>query len=247
MTGCVTKLNSKGQEVLETVENKKCVVLLSGGLDSTTLLYSLVANYECWPLTIVYGQKHQKEVIAARNICEARGGDLLSRWKMVDLSILRNLLPSALTGVGEIPKGHYADESMKATVVPNRNMILLAVAGGYANGIGAQYLAYGPHKGDHPIYPDCRTEFIEAIRSALRLATGWSDDGLLLLTPFDLMTKADIVKLGRSLNVPFRLTWSCYEGNDVHCGVCGTCTERREAFQLAGVKDPTKYDVEVSR
>ena len=221
---------------------EKCVVLLSGGLDSTTLLYSLVNMYECYPLTISYGQRHQKEVTAARNVCEARNVNLLHRWKYVDLSILGALLPSTLTGVGDIPEGHYADESMKATVVPNRNMILLSVAGGYASGLGAKYVAYAPHKGDHIIYPDCRPEFVVAIRNALRLGTGWNNDGVMLSAPFDDMTKADIVKLGAKLTVPFNKTWSCYNGREYHCGVCGTCVERKEAFKLAGVEDPTIYE-----
>lgn len=227
-----------------TREHKRCVVLLSGGLDSTVLMYSLVNEYEVWPLTIAYGQRHNKEIIAARNVCEARDYNLLLRWKYVDLSVLRNLLPSALTGKGEIPLGHYEAESMKATVVPNRNMILLAVAGGYADGLGAKHVAYGAHFGDHAIYPDCREVFIQSCRQTIRLGTGWNEDGVELHTPFSRMTKADVVKLGEKLNVPFERTWSCYEGKDVHCGVCGTCTERREAFQLAKVHDPTVYIAE---
>lgn len=216
----------------------KCVVLLSGGIDSTVLMYHLVELYECWPLTIEYGQKHVKEVLAARNVCEARGGDLLRRWKFVDLSVLRSLLPSALTGVGEIPKGHYADESMKSTVVPNRNMILLAIAAGYAQGIGAKSVAYGAHANDRAVYPDCRPEFAAAMYRAIKLGTGWQQDGVELKTPFVDYAKADVVKLGRKLNVPFKLTWSCYEKGGRPCLRCGTCTERIEAFKLAGFRDP---------
>jgi 7-cyano-7-deazaguanine synthase len=222
----------------------KCVILLSGGLDSTVLVYSLVNEFEVYPLTINYGQKHNKEVLAARNVCEARDHNLLLRWKYQDLSVLRTLLPSALTGVGEIPAGHYEDVSMKQTVVPNRNMILLAIASGYAQGIGAKYVAYAAHHGDHAIYPDCRPEFVQALRDAIRLGTGWSNDGIELLTPFVGKSKADVVGIGKKLNVPFRLTWSCYQGGEVHCGYCGTCTERKEAFKLAGVEDPTKYIAE---
>ena len=226
------------------LESRKCVVLLSGGLDSTVLLYSLVDRFECYPLTISYGQSHIKEITAARNVCEARDHNLLLRWKYLNLDVLRTLLPSSLTGVGKIPQGHYEEESMKSTVVPNRNMIFLAIAAGYANGIGAKHVAYGAHKGDHAIYPDCREEFIQACRITIMLGTGWNRDGVELHTPFSHITKAGIVGRGRSYNVPFDLTWSCYEGGDTHCGVCGTCTERREAFQLAGVKDPTKYIAE---
>lgn len=222
---------------------KKAVVLLSGGIDSTVLLYSMIADYECYPLAINYGQRHSKELLAARNVCEARGGGLLHRLRYLDLRVLGQLLPSSLTGVGKIPEGHYADESMKATVVPNRNMILLSLAAGYAQGIGAHYVAYAAHEGDHPIYPDCRPEFIIAVDEAVHLGTGWAQEGVRLLAPFVLVAKKDIVTLGKSLNVPFHLTWSCYVGGDIHCGKCGTCVERREAFQLARVKDPTVYEV----
>ena len=220
----------------------KCVVLLSGGIDSTTLMYKLVSDYEVYPLTISYGQRHVKEIMAARNVCEARGGSLLLRWKYINLDILKLLLPSALTGVGKVPEGHYEDESMKSTVVPNRNMILLAIAGGYAAGMGAKAVAYAAHTGDHAIYPDCRPEFIDVLRTALRLGTSWNNDGVSLWAPFSSMSKADIVKLGRSLNVPYKLTWSCYKGGDAHCGVCGTCRERIEAFERAEVADPTVYE-----
>ena len=227
------------------MNDKKCVVLLSGGLDSTVLLYSLINEHECWPLTVSYGQRHDKEVIAARNVCEARDHNLLLRLKYVNLSALGNLLPSALTGVGEVPLGHYQEESMKATVVPNRNMILLAIAAGYAQGINAKHVAYGAHFGDHAIYPDCRKVFIQSCMHTIRLGTGWNDDGVELHTPFSRKTKKDIVKLGEKLNVPFKMTWSCYEGKDIHCGCCGTCVERQEAFRLAGVKDPTMYASEL--
>ncbi len=217
----------------------RVVVLFSGGLDSTVLLYSLMPDYGCYPLTMNYGQRHSKEVTSARNICEGLG--IIKKWKLVDLSMLRNLLPSALTGIGDIPEGHYADESMKSTVVPNRNMILLAIAAGYAQGIGAN-VAYGAHKGDHPIYPDCRPEFIESVGKTISLGTGWNYDGVVLRTPFVDSTKADLVRLGSKLGVPFGLTWSCYKGGEKHCGLCGTCSERKESFQLAGIEDPTKYE-----
>ncbi len=220
----------------------KAVVLLSGGIDSTTLMYDMIQDAEVYPITVSYGQRHDKEIMAARNVCEARGGDLIRRWKYVNLGVLGTLLPSSLTGIGEIPEGHYADASMKSTVVPNRNMILLAIAAGYANGLEAKLVAYAPHSGDHPIYPDCRPEFIEAVGKAIRLGTGFEPgEGVELITPYSRKTKADIVALGKKLNVPYHLTWSCYKGGEEHCGVCGTCVERKEAFKLAGVKDPTKY------
>jgi 7-cyano-7-deazaguanine synthase len=156
----------------------------------------------------------------------------------VDLESLGRILPSTLTGEGEIPEGHYAAEVMKQTVVPNRNMILLAIAAGYAEGLGAGFVAYAAHAGDHYIYPDCRPEFVEAVRSAIQLAT---ETRVQLLTPFLYWYKKDIVSWGKELGVPWKLTWSCYKGGEKHCGKCGTCIERKEAFILAGVDDPTEY------
>jgi len=212
---------------------EKCVVLLSGGIDSTVLMYSLVEKYEVWPTTISYGQRHAKEIMAARNVCEARGNWLLKRWRYVDLSILGTLLPSSLTGVGDVPEGRYDDVVMRSTVVPNRNMILLAIATGYAGGIGAKYVAYAPHQGDHPIYTDCRPEFIAEMREAIRLG-----NDIELLTPFSILTKTAIVKIGMSLTVPFKLTWSCYSGLERPCLRCGTCVERVEAFLTSNSVDP---------
>ena len=219
------------------------VVLLSGGLDSSVLLYKMAQEGNVYPLTINYGQRHSKEVTAARNICESLGKDVLQRWKYLNLSAdLKSLLPSTLTGVGDIPEGHYEDESMKATVVPNRNMILLSLAAGYATGLGIKQVCYAAHSGDHAIYPDCRPEFIDTLKRAVKLGTGWTSDGVELESPFMFLTKAQVVMLGSKLGVPFERTWSCYNGRDLHCGKCGTCTERLEAFQLAGVKDPTVYE-----
>jgi 7-cyano-7-deazaguanine synthase len=223
------------------INAEKVVVLLSGGIDSSTLLFNLKMNYECYPLSIIYGQKHSKETDAASKIAFAAG--VVDRLRILKLPQLGKLLPSSLTDKDvPIPEGHYADESMKSTVVPNRNMILLAIAAGYAQGIGARFVAYAPHKGDHPIYPDCRPIFIDAVAKAIKLGTGWTYEGVQLLTPFSNFTKADIVKIGNALKVPFKDTWSCYKGGLKHCGKCGTCVERREAFVLAGVKDPTVYE-----
>lgn len=218
--------------------SEKCVVLLSGGMDSATLMYSLIESYEVWPITLTYGQKHQKEILAARNLCEARGAWLLNRWKCIDLSILRTLLPSAITTGETVPHGYYDDENMKDTVVPNRNMILLSIASGYASGVGAKYVAYGAHMGDHAIYPDCRPEFISSLRTSIRLGTGWDNDGVELLTPLISMDKGDIAILGHKLSVPFAKSWTCYEGKERPCLKCGSCTERTSAFLKAGYADP---------
>jgi 7-cyano-7-deazaguanine synthase len=220
----------------------KCVVLFSGGIDSSTLLFDLRdKGYDCYPLTITYGQRHRREIYAAIDVCEVIGGSILSNWKYLELDALREFLPSSLTGKGDIPVGHYQDITMRSTVVPNRNMILLAIAGGYAQGINAKYVAYAPHMGDHPVYPDCRPAFIAAVEQAIKIGTGWEDEGVELLTPYAALTKADIIVKGQRLNVPYSRTWSCYKGDDIHCGVCGTCNERKEAFRLAGVIDPTQY------
>jgi 7-cyano-7-deazaguanine synthase len=138
-----------------------------------------------------------------------------------------------------VPDGHYADESMRATVVPNRNMIMLAVAGGIAVARRLESVAYAAHAGDHAIYPDCRPEFANAVGEALELCD-WHP--VRLWTPYVAKTKAQIAARAGAIGVPIAATWSCYKGGAVHCGTCGTCVERREAFYLAGVTDPTAYE-----
>jgi len=220
----------------------KIVVLHSGGLDSSVLLYQLVKEgNDCYPLSIIYGQRHKLEVVFAESISKSLG--ILERHKVLDLSNIQCLLPSSLTGSSEIPNGHYEDESMKSTVVPNRNMILLSIAAGYAQGIKADSVAYAAHAGDHAIYPDCRPAFISSIRDTIKLGTGWIlDEGIELITPYVNFGKDRVVKLGKKYGVPFESTWSCYKGGRYHCGVCGTCVERKEAFKLAQVTDPTIYE-----
>ena len=215
----------------------KAVVLFSGGLDSTVLASHLLSQgAEVRLLSIDYGQRHAKEL--------AHGEALAKHMNLPRKSLLLHDLGDLLKGSSltddsvELPEGHYAEESMKATVVPNRNMILLALAGGYALSSGFDTIAYAAHAGDHFIYPDCRPEFAEAMEEALGLAD-WND--LSLYRPFVDMTKADLVRLGTELGTPLEMTWSCYAGMDVHCGKCGTCVERKEAFELAKVHDPTKY------
>ena len=215
----------------------KAVVLFSGGLDSTVLASHLLSQgAEVRLLSIDYGQRHAKEL--------AHGEALAKHMNLPRKSLLLPDLGDLLKGSSltddsvELPEGHYAEESMKATVVPNRNMILLALAGGYALSSGFDTIAYAAHAGDHFIYPDCRPEFAEAMEKALGLAD-WNN--LSLYRPFVDMTKADLVRLGTELGTPLEMTWSCYAGMDVHCGKCGTCVERKEAFELAKVHDPTKY------
>jgi 7-cyano-7-deazaguanine synthase len=215
----------------------KSVVVFSGGLDSTVLLHRLVdAGDEVLALSVDYGQRHRRELEHARAIAERLGVE----WQIADLSAIAPLLAgSSQTTPGvAVPRGHYAEESMKQTVVPNRNIIMIAVAAGWAISRRCQRVAYAAHTGDHTIYPDCRPEFAAAFGKAISLADWHSVE---LHCPFIGMTKAEIVALGARLGVDFAATWSCYEGGDVHCGQCGTCFERREAFLLAGVSDPTSY------
>ena len=216
----------------------KALVLFSGGLDSTVLAAQLLADgAETRLLSIDYGQRHAKELQQAEKIAEALG--LPHRiLRLPDLGPL--LGGSSLTDDQvELPEGHYAEESMKATVVPNRNMILLALAGGHALSIGFDAIAYAAHAGDHTIYPDCRPEFADAMETALGLAD-W--EKLSLHRPFVHLSKTDLVKKGAELGAPLHLTWSCYAGREIHCGKCGTCVERKEAFALAKIPDPTEYE-----
>lgn len=215
----------------------KTVVIFSGGLDSTVLVYDLVdQGDEIKLISVDYGQRHRKEIEFAKATADRLGLE----HRVADLRNLTPLLAgSSLTSNEvEVPDGHYAEESMKATVVPNRNMIMLAIAGGWAISLQFDRVAFGAHGGDHAIYPDCRAEFGDAMDAALKLAD-WHR--MELVRPFVGITKADIVTRGERLRVPFETTWSCYKGTDLHCGRCGTCVERREAFHLAEVTDPTRY------
>jgi len=213
------------------------VVLLSGGLDSSTLLASLQQDgWNVIALSILYGQRHKKEIQAS----EAIAHYYQVEHQVVDISTVQTLFAgSALTSDDiAVPHGHYTDSSMKSTVVPNRNMVFLSLAGALAVSRKAQAIAYAAHAGDHTIYPDCRMSFITKMREAFALCD-W--EPVSLLTPFASCTKADIVSQGMRLKVPYDLTWSCYEGGTHHCGQCGTCVERIEAFQLSQAIDPTTY------
>lgn len=218
------------------------VVTVSGGLDSVTLAHSLAAEgHDLVCLSFDYGQRHAKEVDFAR-ACAARLG---ADHNVVDLRSVGALLAgSALTDASvAVPEGHYTDASMAVTVVPNRNAIMLAIAVGVATARRAAAVATAVHAGDHAVYPDCRPAFIEAAEREARIANeGFVADDFRVLAPFVDKTKADIVRRGAATGVPFAETWSCYVGGDRHCGRCGTCVERREAFELAGVADPTVYE-----
>lgn len=215
----------------------KSVLIYSGGLDSTVLLYHLRAEgHEARCLSIDYGQRHRRELECAAGICAALGLE----HRVADLRGIAPLLAgSALTSAEvEVPEGHYAAENMKLTVVPNRNMLMLSLAIAWAVSTKSDAVAYAAHGGDHVIYPDCRPEFIEAMRAAAGLCDWHRVE---VLAPFQRMTKGEIARLGAGLGVPFDQTWSCYKGLEKHCGRCGACNERREAFEHAGVPDPTEY------
>ena len=200
------------------------------------MYHLLAAGHEVHALSIDYGQRHSCELQRAAQICAQAG----VAHRIADLSALQPLLAGSSLTSPEIAvaEGHYTEANMKSTVVPNRNMILLALATGHGLSIGAGQVAYAAHSGDHAIYPDCRTEFADAMAAAIQLCD-WKQ--IALSRPFVDWTKTDIARRGAELAVPFALTWSCYKGGDRHCGRCGTCIERREAFDLAGVDDPTPY------
>ena len=216
----------------------KYVILLSGGLDSTVLLWHLLdEGHQVSALSIDYGQRHRRELDAAAALAAERGVP----YRVADLRVLGEFLAgSALTSDEiDVPHGHYNDESMKITVVPNRNMLMLSVAAAWAISSSADCIAYAAHSGDHVIYPDCRPEFVRALGQAIALAD-WRK--VRLETPFLKLSKGDICKRGAALGAPLAKTWSCYGGGELHCGRCGTCVERIEAFQLAQVLDPTAYE-----
>ena len=212
----------------------KTVLLYSGGLDSTVLLYKLKEDkHDVHCFLANYGQRHKKELSFAKRHC--------SRHSIPFSEVhLQTYAGSSQTSEYiDVPEGHYEDESMKKTVVPNRNMILIANAVALAITQKASQVAIAAHAGDHAIYPDCRPEFLDTMRHATCIATEWTPVDLFF--PFWSIDKTEIVRLGDRLGVPFELTWSCYKGLDFHCGKCGTCIERREAFELAGIEDFTVY------
>ena len=212
----------------------KTVLILSGGMDSAVLLHHLQATgHEVAALSIDYGQRHRRELHCAGYLAR----EAHARYQLADLSSLRPLLAgsSQTDGSVEVPHGHYSEESMKQTVVPNRNMLLLSCAIAWAVSLKFDAVAYGAHAGDHAIYPDCREEFCKAMAEVAKVCD-WHP--VELVRPFIAMTKGEIVKRGLELGVPFQHTWTCYEGLHTPCGKCGSCVERAEAFAFAGAPDP---------
>lgn len=215
----------------------KVLVVLSGGMDSITLLtFYRALGFQCIAMSVDYGQRHRKELTFAM-ACARRMG---IPHHLVDASALaRVFAPSSQTGQLQVPHGHYTDETMRKTVVPGRNMVMLSLAISLALKERCGRVAFGAHDGDHTIYPDCRPDFLHAMNE---VASTCDWDQVRVEAPFIHYSKAQITSLGNRLGVLWEETWSCYEGGTYHCGKCGTCVERKEAFQRVGIIDPTTYE-----
>ncbi|MFD2740466.1 7-cyano-7-deazaguanine synthase QueC [Sulfitobacter aestuarii] len=216
----------------------KTLVICSGGLDSVSLAHIVADQHQLTRLvSFDYGQRHRKEL----DFAVAAARRLNVPHHLIDMRpIGAALTGSALTDDIDVPDGHYAEDTMRLTVVPNRNAIMLTIGFGIAAANGDAAVATAVHGGDHFIYPDCRPAFTQAFETMQRAALdGYAD--VRLHTPFVERSKADIVRAGARHDTPFAETWSCYKGGALHCGRCGTCVERREAFHLAGIADPTRY------
>ncbi|MCX8182331.1 MAG: 7-cyano-7-deazaguanine synthase QueC [Candidatus Methanomethyliaceae archaeon] len=215
---------------------RKAVVIFSGGPDSTTLLYlTIKRGYKAYPITFDYGQIAKREIEAAKKIAEGLGLDI----KIIDLSVIKDAYLGATSLVDEnMP---ITKEFSKQLIVPFRNGVMLSFAVAYAQSIGANYIFYGAQGSDEPYYPDCRTSFVRAFQRAARLGT---DSKLVIKAPLTKLKKSEVIKLGKELGVPFEMTWSCYRGEEIHCGVCESCVNRKRAFSEASVPDPTVYKVE---
>lgn len=216
---------------------KKSLIILSGGMDSVTLLYDKKDEIAV-AVTFDYGSNHNKrEEEFAKYHC----GKLGIEHIIIPLTFIHDYFKSSLLeGASAIPDGHYEDETMKSTVVPFRNGIMLSVACGLAESRELEKVLIANHFGDHAIYPDCRKGFIDAISEAMRNGTY---KGITIDAPYTTITKTDIAKIGKSLGIDYSKTYSCYKGGEKHCGKCGTCVERKEALRDAGIEDPTEYEV----
>lgn len=216
---------------------KDSIIVLSGGLDSTTMLYEYKERI-AMAVSFHYGSKHNdKELAFAKMHCERLGVKHL----IIPLSFIGQYFESSLLEGGEdIPEGNYDDENMKSTVVPFRNGIMLAIAAGLAETHHLKQVMLANHGGDHAIYPDCRPAFVDAMSAAIEAGTY---EGVRIFAPYTNITKADIARHGKELGLDYAETWSCYKGGEHHCGKCGTCTERIDALREAGVEDHTVYDL----
>ncbi|MEP1385650.1 MAG: 7-cyano-7-deazaguanine synthase QueC [Paraglaciecola sp.] len=217
--------------------SQKVVVIFSGGMDSFTVLNLAVKqDFEVFALSFDYGQRHKKELEYAARACSNLG----VHHKIVDISAINQLIGgSSLTSDIEVAEGHYEEDSMKTTVVPNRNMILLSMAVGYAVSINANKVFYGAHSGDHAIYPDCRPEFVHKMNDVCAIA---NYEAVEIVTPYLDVSKTAILTAGLEMNLDYNQTWTCYNGREKACGKCGACQERLEAFAENGVSDPLAYE-----
>lgn len=217
---------------------KDSIIIVSGGMDSVTLLYDYKDRIALG-ISFDYGSNHNsREIPFAKLHCERLG----IRHITIPLDFMHKYFKSSLLEGGDaIPEGHYEDENMKSTVVPFRNGIMLAIAAGIAESNGLSHVMIANHGGDHAIYPDCRPEFISAMSSATQAG---SYNGVTVIAPYTDITKSDIARRGKELGIDYTETWSCYKGGDKHCGKCGTCVERKEALREAGIEDRTEYDNE---
>lgn len=218
--------------------NAKAVVIYSGGMDSYTLLNRVRQQEGLTPLALTfnYGQRHVREIEVAAAVCRQLG----VHHQVIDLrAILPLLSGSSLTDDLPIPEGHYEDDSMRSTVVPNRNMILLSLAIGYAVSQGASRVFYGAHGGDHAIYPDCRPEFVARMNDVAAVA---NYEAVAIEAPYLHWNKAQILGDGLTMGLDYSQSWTCYNGRAKACGKCGSCVERLEAFASHGLSDPLPYE-----
>lgn len=207
-------------------------------MDSITMLYEYKERIALG-ISFDYGSNHNaREIPFAAMHCERLG----IKHIVINLGFMHQYFKSSLLeGAEAIPEGNYDDENMKSTVVPFRNGIMLSIAAGVAESNGLKYVMMANHGGDHTIYPDCRPEFVSAMSEATRLGTY---PGIEVLAPYTGITKSDIARHGKALDIDYAETWSCYKGGEHHCGKCGTCRERIEALADAGIEDHTVYDEE---
>ena len=217
-------------------KEKDSVLVLSGGMDSTTMLHEYSKRIAL-AVSFDYGSNHNaREIECARRNCEMLGIEFL----VIPLDFMGKYFKSSLlSGSEDIPEGRYDEDNMKSTVVPFRNGIMLSVACGLAESRGLEHVMIANHSGDHTIYPDCRPNFIDAMSQAMRFGTF---PGITILAPYTKLDKAQIAAHGKNLGMDYSLTYSCYKGGEKHCGRCGTCVERKEALAAAGIDDPTEYE-----
>ena len=215
---------------------KDSVIIVSGGMDSVTLLHEYKDRIAL-AISFNYGSNHnEREIPFAKRNCEELGIEHIT----IPLDFIHQYFKSSLLeGADAIPEGHYADENMKSTVVPFRNGIMLSIACGIAESRGLKAVLIANHGGDHAIYPDCRGTFIDAMSEAMKAGTY---EGISILAPYTNISKTDVAKHGKELGIDYANTWSCYKGGEKHCGKCGTCVERKEALRDAGIIDNTEYE-----